>query len=772
MDEKFLKRLLATFKIEAGEHLTKIASELIVFEKSVIDVEKAKLIESIFREAHSLKGASRAVNLYDIETICQNLENLFAAIKKNEIISSPSLFDIAHAAVDLITKYLSIEEGAERSAVKGELDIVAGSISEVLLSDYREPQADIVVIEGENELISKDDISGKNREVQEQNIILPKSVLTGEEKFGSAETIRILASKLDSLLINAEEMLSSKLAYEQLTGEINALDLKFSDLKKNWNKIQSSMKKPGRKDNRLEKKENTNSPLEILEMIDGNSNLIKELDNKIRFLHKSTRQNNLALSVLIKTLIDDIKDIMMLPFSYLFDLIPKIVRDLSRDLRKEIDFEMTGSEIEVDRRILEELRDPLIHIIRNSIDHGIESPSERESKSKNPKGKISVSVFQQESNKVEILIEDDGRGINYTKVKSIAVKKGYISVEQSAEMTEEESMQLVFESDISTSSVITDISGRGLGMAIVKEKVEKLGGSIKIASVMEEGTKLLLTVPVTLSTFRGIIVSCDEKYFVVPTVYVEQALRTRKSEIKTVGNKETILVNSVTTSLVSIGDILGIKRKNTLSSSEFIICIVLCSSSKKAAFIIDDIFNEQEILVKPFNRHLENLKYVTGATILGDGKVVPILNIPSILSAVDKLGSTGIRRIDDENVEIKRDILVVDDSITSRMLIKDILESSGFSVKTASDGIDAITVLKTEKFDLVVSDVEMPRMDGFELTLKIRNDSTLRNLPVILITALAKQEDRERGIDSGANAYIVKSSFDQGNLLEIIHRLI
>ena len=772
MDEKFLIRLMATFKIEAREHLTKIASELIVLEKSDSEAGKAKLIESVFREAHSLKGASRAVNLYDIETICQNLENLFAAIKNKEIISSPRLFDIAHTSVDLITKYLSAGEDKERIAVKEELDIAAGSISEILLSDYQEPVPAVPVKEEKKELLSEDDFKGKIREEEVQKAVPSKPVLKREGKSGSAETIRILASKLDSLLIDTEEMLFSKLSYEQLTVEINALSSKLSDLKKNRNKILTHFKKTGQKENSKEKKEFSYNSSEIVEIIESNSDLIKELDNKIQALYKSSRQNNLVLSNMIKTLIDDIKEIMMLPFSYLFDLMPKIVRDLSRDLGKEIDFETTGSEIEVDRRILEELRDPLIHIIRNSIDHGIESPSERESKSKNAIGKISVSVFQRESNKVEILIRDDGKGINYTKVKSIAVKKGYISAEQSADMTEEESLQLIFESDISTSSVITDISGRGLGMAIVKEKVEKLGGSIHVTSVMDEGTGLLLTLPVTLSTFRGIIVSCDEKYFVVPTIYVQQAIRGRKSEIKTVGSKETILVNGVTTSLVSTGDILGIKRKNNKGSDEFFTCMVLFSSNRKVAFIVDEIVNEQEILVKPFNRQLENLKFVTGATILGDGKVVPILNIPGILSTVDKLGSTGIRKPDDENAEIKKDILVVDDSITSRMLIRDILESSGFNVKTASDGIDAFTVLKTEKFDLVVSDVEMPRMNGFELTAKIRKDNALLNLPVILITALAKQEDRERGIDSGANAYIVKSSFDQSNLLEIIHRLI
>ena len=340
-------------------------------------------------------------------------------------------------------------------------------------------------------------------------------------------------------------------------------------------------------------------------------------------------------------------------------------------------------------------------------------------------------------------------------------------------LSDEAAMRLILKSDFSTSEVITDLSGRGLGLAILQEKIEKLNGSLYIKTTSGKGTTFTIQLPVTLATFRGIQFTLSGRSFIVPTTEVERIRRVLLAEIKTVENKATILRADRPISLVKMHDILQIKETER-STREFIIVIILRNQEKQIAFVVDEIVGEQEVLVKPFNLQLTRVKNIAGATILGSGKVIPILNVADLLKSAEKTSSslmTPTEEISGAEL-ITKSILVTDDSITSRMLIKDILESSGYKVTTAIDGLEALTVLKTQNFDAVVSDVEMPRMSGFELAKNIRADEKLSHLPVVLVTALASKEDREKGIDSGANAYIIKSNFDQSNLLETIKRLI
>ncbi|MCI0447241.1 response regulator, partial [bacterium] len=317
---------------------------------------------------------------------------------------------------------------------------------------------------------------------------------------------------------------------------------------------------------------------------------------------------------------------------------------------------------------------------------------------------------------------------------------------------------------------------RGLGLAIVREKVEKLAGTISIETKPDVGTTFRIVLPLTLATFRGILVQIDEHLFVFPTMSVERVIRIPRKEIKTVENRETIQMNGQVISLVRLVDVLEIPRKTKENDSvEYVSIIILFFAEKRIAFSVDEILNEQDVLVKTLGNQLSRVRNIAGATVLGTGKVVPILNVPDLMKSAVQVGSIGIKQptasVKKEEAK-KKSILVVEDSITARTLVKNILETAGYNVKTAIDGVDAFTILRTEVFDLVVSDVDMPRMNGFDLTAKIRADKKLAELPVVLVTALESREDRERGIDVGASAYIVKSSFDQSNLLEVVQRLI
>jgi two-component system chemotaxis sensor kinase CheA len=432
-----------------------------------------------------------------------------------------------------------------------------------------------------------------------------------------------------------------------------------------------------------------------------------------------------------------------------------------------------GSGIEIDRRILEEMKDPLIHLLRNCIDHGIEAPVVRREKQKPPGGTITVAITQQDGGKIGITVADDGAGIDLEKVKASARKLGLLAAGENVKPDEKELLALIFQSGISTSPIITDISGRGLGLAIVREKVERLGGTIEIETRLGVGTTFRMVMPLTLATFRGMLVRAAGQLFVLPLHNVECVVRVDGEDIRTVENRETISLKGQAVALVRLGDVLELPDNSASEAEKNVQAAILGIGPIRIAFQVDEVLGEQEVLVKMLGRQLARVRNVAGACVLGTGQVVPVLNVADLMkSAVQQTTARRAPAAEKTAGTQQRSILVVEDSITSRVLLKNILESAGYRVTTAVDGVDAYTALKTATFDLVVSDVEMPRMDGFDLTEKIRADKQYSELPVVLVTALGSREHRERGIEVGANAYIVKSSFDQSNLLQVVGQLL
>lgn len=343
-------------------------------------------------------------------------------------------------------------------------------------------------------------------------------------------------------------------------------------------------------------------------------------------------------------------------------------------------------------------------------------------------------------------------------------------VEAAAKLDPGQPLALIFQSGVSTSPIITDISGRGLGLAIVREKVESLGGVVSVDTHGQEG-----------ATFRGVMVRVDEHLFLLPTVNVQRALLVNRQEIKTVENHQALRLDEEIISLIGLGDCLGIptrangQRPSTSSPSgdgdaKQVPVLVVASADRRMAFQVDEVLDEQQVLLKGLGRQLSRVRNIAGASVLGTGRVVPVLNVSDLMVSALRPGARDASTMEREPAKTGR-ILVVEDSITARTLIKNILETAGYQVSTAVDGMDAFTQVRSEEFDLVVSDVDMPRMNGFELTTKIRADRKLGELPIVLVTALDSREDRERGIEVGADAYIVKSSFDQSNLLEVIRKL-
>lgn len=772
-DMEFQQRLLATFRIEASEHIQAITTGLLALEQNPATTECQSLIETVFRAAHSLKGAARAVNLSEIEMICQALESVFAAFKAQQLTGSQAIYDLMHRGINAIETVLAASgtaHGIKVSALVRQLDVASlRKSTELTHSPEKSSPFPLPPALETGHVVEVD--------AADMPVLSPVySPQIPREMPSFSGTVRIPTERLDALLFQSEELIPIKLAVRQRLEELREVSELFAQLRKRYAlaamEAQNTwlMRNPAGIPGAGE----TAMPRKVVDAFAWITQQQQTIESRLNNLTLATYHNDLELNGAVNGLLDFVKTLLMLPCSTLLDLFPKLVRDLSRDRGKEVALRLHGGEIELDKRILEGLKDPLIHLLRNSIDHGIEAPELREQQGKPRQGTILLAITQLPDNKVEIRVTDDGMGIDTAAVRSAAIKQGTLSPEQAEELTDEEALALVFQSGLSTNAIITDISGRGLGLAIVRENIEKLGGQFSVSSRHGEGTTFRLLLPVTLATFKGILVESAGSFFVIPTANVERVIRVQQADIRMVENAETILLDGQPCSLVRLSAVLGIPHeRNSTDAGGYFPAIVLRVGDQNVAFQVDLILHEQEVLVKSMGKQLMRVRNFAGATVLGSGKVVPILNVADLFKSIRKSPARTpgefLRR---ESEQVRHAILVAEDSITSRMLLKNILESAGYLVATAVDGADALAQLKTQPFDAMISDVDMPRMNGFDLTAAVRRDQHLAELPVVLVTSLDAREDRERGIDAGANAYIVKSSFDHSNLLETLERLL
>jgi len=502
-------------------------------------------------------------------------------------------------------------------------------------------------------------------------------------------------------------------------------------------------------------------------------NTYKTLEGDATNILHSYRHDSRNFQILFDSLSDSTRSMLMTSYNSMFEGFPTLVRDLSRKQGKEVRYSLRGPEVELDRRILNAIHDSLIHILRNAIDHGLEKPEIRERKGKNRVGKIEIVVTSKPSSEIEFSISDDGTGIDLDSLKKSILSAGLASQEAVDQMPPSEIYPYIFHSGISTSPEVSEISGRGLGLSIVQEKAAMLGGSVSFATEIDKGTQIKMTVPTTVLNSRGILIRVSNRIFAIQTVFVERVVSIPKLNIRTIENKSVTTLGGEALSLVDLAHILGIEDldNNERKNLSF---VVLKSDGRRIAFKVDEVLREQEIFVKGLGQQIRKTRNISGVTVLGSETVIPILNVADLIQSCANMELKPIielskKRIVDPAVF---SLLVVEDSLTTRTLMKTVLESNGYTVETANDGVDAFTILKTRRFDLVLSDVDMPRMDGYKLTQKIRADKKLEHIPIILVSSNDSREARERGIEVGANFYMAKSSFDQTELIELIGRLI
>jgi two-component system chemotaxis sensor kinase CheA len=805
-NDALLQRLLAIFQVEAAEHLTTMAALLQEMRQARDGATLAPLLETLFREAHSLKGAARSVNRTDLEAVCMGLEGTLAQLKRQVPEQLPAAwFDNTYRTVDELQRLLAGRSDEEAAAATPP---AAPTIAPPTAIEATAPPAATPLVAPASPAAGTPAAPSPSPAGTATPAPAPAPALAASKaaplaasatppasgkKAGKAsaksasptpptsDTVRISTARLTALLVQSEELLAFKFSAAHRSDELHALRSEVATWRKQWSRgsrdwrpLQRQREKHGpgwRPDARA-----LPAIDKLLDSVEHQAASLKALHERLARLEGQARQEQRALAGIIDGLQGDIRRALMLPFATLLELFPKLVRDLARDNGKEVELQSSGSAIEIDRRILEQLKDPLIHLIRNAVDHGIESPAARRQANKPPLGRISIELTPREGNRIELLIADDGAGVDLAKVQAAAVKIDLLGSETAAKLGRGELLALMFESGLTTSPILTELSGRGLGLAIVREKVELLDGSIDVEQPVEGGTRFRLLLPTSLATFHGLLVQLGERQFVLPSRSVERVLRLTAGSVKTVENREAVEIGGRALSLVRLADVLGLPaRSNQARGDDYLSLVVLSGAGRRIAFVVDRIIGDQEVLVKGLGPQLARVPNIAGATLLGNGQLVPILNVADLLQA-------ALRSVPQGSVsqgaapapaagQPQRSLLVVEDSITARSLLKSILETAGYRVETAVDGADALTLLHTAEFDLVVSDVEMPRLDGFELTARIRADKKLADLPVVLVTALESREDKERGIEVGANAYIVKSSFDQSNLFEVIRRL-
>ncbi len=738
-ESEFLAKLKVTFNGEAEEHRNSIVAGLLELEKGSSGNERdSRIIENVFREVHSLKGAARAVDIRGIERLCQSVESIFSALKRNDLRPTRQLYDVLYRTFDIV-------------------GTLTGGIVPV-------PDEDIDVALQNLEAQSIVRLTADNAPAPPSHAQAPKSVPTRKLPVSMPDSVRITAARLNAIFLRAEEMLSVKDTMARHLAEFHDLMELQADWLRSWRGIHLAINK-------------RNDMNESFNKFEAQSALIKKRLGKA---NDTASRDCVRTGERVDTLLSEVKTALLQPFSSLLEPFALMVRDLALEEGKEVAWVVRGDDTRIDRRVLEKIKDPLVHMVRNGISHGIELAAEREALGKPRAGTIALEIRRVDNEKVELVLRDDGAGIDVAKVKASAIAKGLIKESSAEQMKDEEVLDLVFLPELSTSPTVTVVSGRGLGLAIALENIEMVGGRITVETKVSKGTTFRVQLPLSLATFRAVLVKCRTRFFAVPTMNVDRVFRTSESAVISIDNRDSLAIADKLVALVDLGEILGmdaVSREGPSpasgSPSTGILAMVLLVAGTQVAYRIDGIEGEQELLAKDLGKQLLRVRNISGAAIMAGGAVIPILNPADLLKTVVQSGHVerGSARVKQTDAGILS-VLVADDSVTSRSLMKGMLESAGYKVKTAVDGADAFACLQEEHFDLLISDVEMPRMDGFILCEKVRGSAKTSELPIILVTSMDAPEDRERGMEAGADALVSKSTFDKSGLLGVIQRLV
>jgi two-component system chemotaxis sensor kinase CheA len=483
----------------------------------------------------------------------------------------------------------------------------------------------------------------------------------------------------------------------------------------------------------------------------------------------SFSDDRVRLNLITEDLRQSVIELTMLPVAHVFDAFPRAVRDLARSFDKDIELTIRGRDTELDKKIIEQLAEPMTHLIRNAVDHGIETPEERTKAGKPPAGQIVVSAEQQ-GNRILIVLRDDGHGIDVALLRDAAVRRAIASATDAAKWTRQQLFDLIFQPGFSTRDSATDVSGRGVGMDVVKSVVERLGGTVKIQSEVDRGTTITLNLPLSLALLRVVLVEAGEELFAFPTAAVRRILPLTACDLSQLEQERVSEIGGERMPVSALAAMLQLPAAPVGSRQTL---LVAETSEGRFGMMVDAVHEEQELVFKELRGPLRNQRTFTGAALLGNGDIVPILDVAALCDLASQGPAIAPVPAVERRVAPRRTrVLVVDDSLVAGELQKNILMAAGYEAEIAPDGAEALECLRQKEWDLVIADVDMPRLNGFELTEKLRGDERLRDIPVIIVTGRDSVDDRRRGFEVGADAYVLKREFDQTQLLDTVRRLI
>ena len=725
--EALIESLMSTFVEEVQEHVSSFNRDLLALEGGEGDA--ANLLRSLFRTAHNLKGASRAVDVGLVESACHGLEDILARARDGERPLDTEAFAILFATAD------AIQDAGERLKEKQSL---AASPLAALTS----------------RLVASAPAARPAPAVPPASVPTPAPVTAVAPPVldrRDGDTLRVSADKLDTVLTRSGELLLAVRQTERRRGEWTTLEDAAATVAADFRRLQALLPAA--------------VPTETRAAVQQVGAGIDKLKDGLERALADAAAGGRGLVRTAGDLDSGVRSLRMVPFAEAGQGLERAVRDLALAAGKEVAFKLVGHEVELDRAVAERLKSPLLHLVRNAVDHGIESPPERAAAGKPAPGVITVSAALKGA-QVEIAVHDDGRGLDRERIREEARARG---LPESAD--DRALLALVFQPGLSTARALTAVSGRGVGLDVVKSQVNALHGTVALESVAGSGTTFTLTVPLTVTLIRALLVESAGRTFAMATTQVLGLRRLSPQEVRNVGGREMLAVNQGLLPVVSLAGALGLAAPRRDRGQGGFVVLVEAGTSR-VAFVVDELLSEQDLVVTALGRRLRRVPHVAGCALLEDGDIALILSAAELAESALRAPTRRPLLPTATPAAVRRRLLVADDSVTTRTLEKTILEEAGYEVRLAADGHQAWRILQDEAIDLVVADVEMPGMDGFTLTDTLRHSTALGRIPVVLVTSLSSDKDRARGLEVGADAYIVKSGFDRGGLVDAVGQLL
>ena len=763
-----MKEIMEDFLIEAFELIEQIDHDLVELEANPEDLE---LLNRIFRVAHTVKGSSSFLNFDVLTELTHHMEDVLNKARKGELKITPDIMDVVLESVDMMKGLLeSIRDNGSDAAAGIDIKNICVRLTQISEGEAPSAAAEAPAAAPAPEPVKEPEPATPAEEAAPEVSDAELSKLSDSEV--EAEIERLLkVRKAEDQARRASKGIAPK-SPEEIAPAASAAPApapkpapsRERDADKKVPAASSSSAVAQEQTIRVEVKRLDHLMNLIGELVLGKNRLLKIYDDvEERYEgEKFLEELNQVVSSLSLVTTDIQLAVMktrMLPIAKVFNKFPRMIRDLSRELGKQIDLEISGEETELDKSIVEEIGDPLVHIIRNSCDHGIEDPETRKAMGKPEKGLVQLKAYN-EGNHIVVEIVDDGKGLDADMLKAKSIEKGIITEREADAMSEKEAFGLIFKPGFSTAAKVTNVSGRGVGMDVVKTNIEKLNGIIDIESEVGKGTVMKLKIPLTLAIIQSLLVGTQEEFYAIPLASVLETVRVPIDDIYTIDGKNVLRLRDEVLSLVRLSDVFGVNKVFDGGDQTYVVIIGVAEA--KLGIIVDTLVGQEEIVIKSMGDYLQNIPGIAGATIRGDGRVTLIIDVGAMMEMAKDI-KVDIRAEIEDSTKAKEKpsdykVLIVDDSKMDRTIMQKALEPTGVTIIEATNGVEALNVIKSgeHSFDAILIDIEMPRMDGYTLAGEIRKYSKYRNLPLIAVTSRTSKTDRLRGVEVGMTEYITK----------------